>query len=57
MVLASNSKNKLYLSIVLQMLKSHCVQQDFPFSIRIPESVPPTITLDKSGTWLGLPFH
>ena len=27
----------------------HAMQQDFPFSIRIPESIPPTITLEKGG--------
>ena len=25
------------------------IQQDFPFSIRIPESIPPTISLEKGG--------
>ena len=25
--------------------------QDFPFSIRIPESIPPTVALDNKGVW------
>lgn len=26
-------------------------QQDFPFNIRIPEAIPPSITLEKGGEY------
>jgi len=28
-----------------------CLQQDYPFSIRIPESIPPSIALESPGIY------
>ena len=38
-----------FLPFYLLPVSSTTVQQDFPFYIRIPESLPPTIALEKGG--------
>ena len=38
-----------FLAFHLLQVSSTTVQQDFPFYIRIPESLPPTIALEKGG--------
>lgn len=38
-----------FLAFCLLPVSSTTAQQDFPFFIRIPESLPPTIALEKGG--------
>ena len=39
----------LFPRIISFQVAQRVVQQDFPFFIRIPESLPPTIALEKGG--------